>query len=450
MRFIREIRYLSSWLSIGFGIALSPSTYAQQQVFQVVESNHEVGIVEWSRNTSNSMTYIDVNWKLRASDAGIRRRVKSNISWIIDSDGEIHVRGRSVRSRRVLDAQFHSIALAKTTVDHPFAWTKMLWEKDNRILLMPDFVDGRIKRARLSKCVSTLSDNEFCISRQWLDGAKISEQWWLDANHGVRAIDLELLGRPVQLRICDPSCSKLPRARLDLLHPYLVVSPFRISRKQANGTLRYVLHNSDDAIMPPITSEQDVRSIGNRHVVTICDDCGNDTEIPSQANLLSNRWIDFKQKNLAYWIRTEIPKNLSSENTLRRAVKILRSELNQGFSSLEHDSASRALDKKRGDCEEFALLLAAIARAHGIPARLAFGVAYNSRFTGQKDVFSPHIWVQVWIDGRWKSFDAALEYFDATHIALATSATIDAKGAAVLEGLKSLRIEKIGQVERAR
>ena len=30
----------------------------------------------------------------------------------------------------------------------------------------------------------------------------------------------------------------------------------------------------------------------------------------------------------------------------------------------------------------------------------------------------PHSWVLAYVDGEWKSFDAALERFDSTHIAL--------------------------------
>jgi hypothetical protein len=34
-------------------------------------------------------------------------------------------------------------------------------------------------------------------------------------------------------------------------------------------------------------------------------------------------------------------------------------------------------------------------------------------------VFVPHAWAQAFVDGRWRSFDAALAGFDAGHIALA-------------------------------
>jgi hypothetical protein len=89
-----------------------------------------------------------------------------------------------------------------------------------------------------------------------------------------------------------------------------------------------------------------------------------------------------------------------------------------GVDYLGYATAVEALQNRSGDCTEFAVLLAAAARARGIPTRVVAGLVYAARFSGKKDVFSPHMWVQAWIDGRWVSFDAGLERFDATHIAL--------------------------------
>jgi hypothetical protein len=96
----------------------------------------------------------------------------------------------------------------------------------------------------------------------------------------------------------------------------------------------------------------------------------------------------------------------------------VRARMDGAIDFSRYDSAAQALARRSGDCTEAALLLAAAARARGIPARVVYGVAYSSRFTGQSHVFSPHMWVQVWDGARWRSFDAALERFDAGHIAL--------------------------------
>ena len=81
-------------------------------------------------------------------------------------------------------------------------------------------------------------------------------------------------------------------------------------------------------------------------------------------------------------------------------------------------TAREAYDKQGGDCTEFAVLLAAAARARGIPTRVVAGMAYANEFMGGQHVFVPHMWVQSWDGSRWVSYDAALGEFDAGRIAL--------------------------------
>lgn len=64
------------------------------------------------------------------------------------------------------------------------------------------------------------------------------------------------------------------------------------------------------------------------------------------------------------------------------------------------DSAADALASGRGDCTEHAVLLAALARARGIPARAALGLVYVD------GSFLYHMWAEVYVAGRWFGLDA--------------------------------------------
>ena len=73
-------------------------------------------------------------------------------------------------------------------------------------------------------------------------------------------------------------------------------------------------------------------------------------------------------------------------------------------------------------------------RGAGIPSRTVTGVVYADQFLGGRDIFGYHMWTQAWIDtgpgqGVWIDLDAAfpgeVHGFDATHIALSTSAQAD-------------------------
>lgn len=61
--------------------------------------------------------------------------------------------------------------------------------------------------------------------------------------------------------------------------------------------------------------------------------------------------------------------------------------------------ALTTLDSGRGDCNEHAVLFAALARATGIPCRIAAGVLF------MREAFYYHAWNEVLINGRWLSVD---------------------------------------------
>ena len=74
-------------------------------------------------------------------------------------------------------------------------------------------------------------------------------------------------------------------------------------------------------------------------------------------------------------------------------------------------SALEVLEDRAGDCNEHAALMAALARAAGLPARLVVGVVYTG------NGFFYHAWNEVWVGG-WVSLDPVMGQFpaDATHV----------------------------------
>ncbi len=76
-------------------------------------------------------------------------------------------------------------------------------------------------------------------------------------------------------------------------------------------------------------------------------------------------------------------------------------------------SALEVLKSKVGDCNEHAVLLTALLRASGIPARVCVGLVYT------RGMFFYHAWTEAYV-GRWVSMDATLNQMpvDATHIKL--------------------------------
>lgn len=87
--------------------------------------------------------------------------------------------------------------------------------------------------------------------------------------------------------------------------------------------------------------------------------------------------------------------------------------------SLTVPSAREVAKSRRGDCNEHAVLLTALARAVGIPARVVAGTVYGDLGSPGDEGFYYHAWSELWL-GSWVSADAVFGQMpaDATHVKL--------------------------------
>ncbi len=80
---------------------------------------------------------------------------------------------------------------------------------------------------------------------------------------------------------------------------------------------------------------------------------------------------------------------------------VSRRMTSQGISSA-FATAAEVAQTLEGDCTEHAVLLAAMARARGIPSRVAIGLVYI------RQQFLYHMWTEVFLNGRWIPLDGTL------------------------------------------
>jgi hypothetical protein len=103
---------------------------------------------------------------------------------------------------------------------------------------------------------------------------------------------------------------------------------------------------------------------------------------------------------------------LKLEQFVHRYIKLIN--YSQAFAS-----AAEVAENREGDCTEHAVLLAALCRARGIPARVAIGLVYMQA----TQEFGYHLWTEVYIDKHWIPIDATLAKggIGAGHLKLAHS-----------------------------
>lgn len=109
----------------------------------------------------------------------------------------------------------------------------------------------------------------------------------------------------------------------------------------------------------------------------------------------------------------------SETDPWRKAVAIqswVAKNVSEKNFSVAFAQAAEVARNLKGDCSEHSVLVAAMCRAAGIPARCVVGLVYAQNLGG----FGPHMWNEVYVNGRWVAVDAAFDQsqVDATHLKL--------------------------------
>jgi transglutaminase-like putative cysteine protease len=238
----------------------------------------------------------------------------------------------------------------------------------------------------------------------------------------------------------------------EYLRSLFVASPYRLNAIVLSGEIHYRLQFATPQTWAwPQTGEQLVEVAEDGIRIAICGDCGDEAP-PSPETLrrylAANAWVRSDDRRIESFSR-QYARGLSVRTRMQTLTDAVRNHMNGPIDYRHYHDAVTALENRNGDCTEFAVLLAATARARAIPTRIVHGLAYSGRIAGSTHVFSPHAWVQAWDGSRWVSYDAAYGKFDAGHIALAISDGDPAALRGLNRTVRQLRIADAAGVRRA-
>ena len=240
-----------------------------------------------------------------------------------------------------------------------------------------------------------------------------------------------------------------------------LVKPDRPIPNPRQATHAVYLLSVPEGPMPPIppTGAQRIDTVDERtlRVTVLTTNPGPAGDDTSDVYLRASGLADSEDEKIQSLTKRATAK--SGEDPSKRAEDIRRfvyryvkkKNLGVGFAS-----ATEVAQTREGDCTEHGVLLTAMLRANGIPARAVTGLLYVDEFAGEANIFGYHMWAQalLTIDGqaRWVDLDGTLPPatpFYATHIALATSDLADGDmvgsvaSIATLMGRLDIKVESV-------
>lgn len=218
---------------------------------------------------------------------------------------------------------------------------------------------------------------------------------------------------------------KEPIGVFDHVAELLEKSPYRIPARDMDQKIRYRFENRGNDVALPTGAGQRSWSEGTTTWVQVCASCPLDAQELSPEEraraLAPSAWLESADEKLARRARNLTASISDPAKKMKRLTEFVRGYMSSEVEMLGYGTALQALHSRKGDCTEFAVLVAALGRAAGVPTRIAIGQVYARHFEGYRHVFVPHSWVQAWTGTGWQSFDAAIGTFDSTHLAFTVS-----------------------------
>ena len=256
-----------------------------------------------------------------------------------------------------------------------------------------------------------------------LPDASTKTSAWVDRDQNVAKLIMPLMGYELTMVACSQACAQAPNQSADILTHAIVTAPRALTPDERRHGIVLSVSASDggEALQFAETDEQRVQAAPGHVELRIAPTAAAADSLqskPDAADTQPNDWLQSDAPEVVALARKGVGHAISASDKMQHLEDFVRGYIRSKNLSVGYASALEVVHRPEGDCTEHAVLLAALARALGIPAHVVDGVAYVDEYDGKQHVFVPHAWVQAYVGGRWRSYDAALRGFDAGHIAL--------------------------------
>jgi hypothetical protein len=303
--------------------------------------------------------------------------------------------------------------LQHLAVDNQLSETELVARQEEDVKLL----SGSFRLLRIDT-LDRLSSGQKIKGAVWTDPAGEVLKTWIEP------MDMETFRVPKQVAL-----SKTPAAKLDLGWDISVRLNRPLPGAQQTKRVRYRvrLTQGDPAAVFASGPTQKLKPI-DAHTAEVTvyairpGVAGNAQaadQPPTDAERQPNNFIQSNDERIVADARKAtagLSKPWDKAVALERLVheKLAVADFSQAFAT-----AAEAARSSKGDCKAHAVYLAALARASGIPARVAVGLVYVPSL----QALGYHMWTEVYVDQRWIPLDATLGLggIGAGHLKLAHS-----------------------------
>jgi hypothetical protein len=276
-------------------------------------------------------------------------------------------------------------------------------------------------------------------SQTTLAGQQFTATLWMDRRGRILKTEEPTLRQTVTRTTKAKALAEQNAAPPDLIAGTVIPLKRKSSALPTARSARYRVRvtGAGDKSPFPDSGAQTCRPGGEKETWDLVVHASNDREssrtkdhkdLPQAADSASNRYIDQKDVTIRQ-LAAEV-EAAETEAMLARALaeKVYVWITRKDFSTVLA-TATEVARTRSGDCTEHAVLLAALARARGLPARVVVGLVYVPSLGG----FAYHMWNQIWCEGAWRFFDATRPdgRCGAGHIKIADAALDDQSGLTV-------------------
>lgn len=280
---------------------------------------------------------------------------------------------------------------------------------------------------------------------------------------------MPVAGMMIEMIACTKEIAMGDNEVLDLIDKMFIKTPEPIKDVHSTTSITYTLSPVPGATLafPTTDNQKPERMPDGRIRLTVEPAIAKGGVFPYKGDdpallqaVKPTAFLQSDRKELVALARKAVGDTKDAAEAARRIEAFAAEYIENRSLSVGYASAAEVAESRKGDCSEFAVFVAALCRAAGIPSQVCVGVAYVEDFHGIQGL-GGHAWAQAYVGGdaqgkggKWVGLDAAFKGsdrggYDAGHIAIAVGNGDPGDFFNMATTLGQFRVEKV-EIRRAK